>query len=350
MARSEQPENLLFSQPHRRYNPLSDSWVLVSPQRTQRPWLGQVERRPPPERPAYDPNCYLCPGNERAGGQRNPVYTDTFVFTNDYPALLPDTPPAEYSEGGLLFAASERGIARVITFSPRHDLTLPQMTLEEVRRVVDVWAEQTEELGALDLVGHVQIFENKGEMMGASNPHPHGQIWASEHVPGEPARENRSLAEYRARQGSCLLCDYLTLERKLGERVVFENAHWAVLVPFWAVWPFEVMLLSRRHVGTLPDLNDEERDALADAIRRLTARYDNLFSVPFPYSMGFHQAPTDGADHPEVHLHAHYYPPLLRSATVRKFMVGYEMLAEPQRDLTAESAAGRLREMSERPL
>ncbi len=349
MAGPAQETRLLFSKPHRRYNPLSDSWVLVSPHRTQRPWLGQVERRPAPERPAYDPNCYLCPGNERAGGKRNPAYSGTYVFDNDFPALLPDTPPAAYREGDLLYAASERGIARVVCFSPRHDLALPQMDQTAVRRVVDVWAEQTQELGTLDFIGYVQVFENKGEMMGASNPHPHGQIWASEHVPGEPAREARSLGSYRAAHGTCLLCDYLALERALGERIVFEGRHWTALVPFWAVWPFEVMLLAHRHVGSLPGLDDGERDGLADAIRRITARYDHLFSVSFPYSMGFHQSPTDGQAHPEAHLHAHYYPPLLRSATVRKFMVGYEMLADPQRDLTPESAAGRLREMSESP-
>jgi UDPglucose--hexose-1-phosphate uridylyltransferase len=344
---ADQSETLLFQHPHRRYNPLTGEWVLVSPQRTQRPWLGQVEKRPPPELPAYDPNCYLCPGNERAGGQRNPAYSQTYVFDNDFPALLPDTPTGEYRRGDLLYAASERGIARVVIFSPRHDLTLPQMDLADIRRVVDLWGEQTLELGDLDFIRYVQVFENKGQAMGASNPHPHGQIWASEHVPGEPQREQQSLTAYQERHGSCLLCDYLELERALGERIVFENAHFAALVPFWAVWPFEVMLLARRHVASLPDLTDVERDGLADAIKRITTRYDNLFSVSFPYSMGFHQAPADGAAHPEVHLHAHYYPPLLRSATVRKFMVGYEMLADPQRDLTAESAALRLREMPE---
>ncbi|HPL29102.1 MAG TPA: UDP-glucose--hexose-1-phosphate uridylyltransferase [Anaerolineae bacterium] len=344
---ADQAGMLLFSRPHRRYNPLSDSWVLVSPQRTQRPWLGQVEKRPPEARPAYDPGCYLCPGNERAGGQRNPAYTGTYVFTNDFPALLPDTPPGEYRRDGLLYAAGERGTSRVIIFSPRHDLTLPQMALPDIRRVVDLWAAQTAELGGLDYVGYVQVFENKGAAMGCSNPHPHGQIWATEHVPAEPARELHALAAYREQRGSCLLCDYLALEQAEGTRLVLQNEHFAVLVPFWAVWPFEVMLVAKRHVGSLPELSDAERDGLGDAIRRLTTRYDNLFAVSFPYSMGFHQAPSDGAPHPEVHLHAHYYPPLLRSATVRKFMVGYEMLAEPQRDLTAESAAERLREMPE---
>jgi UDPglucose--hexose-1-phosphate uridylyltransferase len=337
----------LFSSPHRRYNPLTNEWVLVSPQRTQRPWLGQVEKLPLESLPAYDPNCYLCPGNPRAGGKHNPDYKHTFVFDNDFAALLPDIPTAEINQGGLLRAESERGICRVICFSPRHDLSLPQMDLVQIRRVVDVWAEQTIDLSARDFINYVQVFENKGAMMGASNPHPHGQVWSSEHVPTEPAKELHSTSAFRDEHGTCLLCDYVALELSAGERVILENDHLVVLVPFWAVWPYETMVLTRRHVGTLPDLNNAERDALADVVKCLTMRYDNLFEVAFPYSMGWHQSPTDGAAHPETHLHAHYYPPLLRSATVRKFMVGYEMLANPQRDLTAEAAAARLREMGE---
>jgi len=337
----------LFSQPHRRFNPLTHEWILVSPHRAERPWLGQVEKLPPETRPQYDPTCYLCPGNERAGGHRNPPYEGTFVFQNDFSALLPDTPPAELDQHSLLRAASEKGLCRVICFSPRHDWTLPDMPLPDIRRVVDVWAEQMLDLGAKDFIGYVQVFENKGEMMGCSNPHPHCQVWASERVPTEPAKEIRAQSAYLDEHGTCLLCDYLALELKMAERVIFQNDHFVVLTPFWAVWPFETMVLARRHVGSLPDLNDAERDALADVIKRLTTRYDNLFGVSFPYSMGFHQSPTDDAEHPEVHLHAHYYPPLLRSATVRKFMVGYEMLGNPQRDLTAETAAARLREMSE---
>jgi len=237
----------------------------------------------------------------------------------------------------------------VICFSPRHDWTLPDMPLPDIRRVVDTWIDQTRELGTLDFVNYVQVFENKGAAMGASNPHPHCQVWANEHVPTEPAKELRATKEYAQAHGSCLLCDYLRLEMKDGARIVLQNDHFIVLVPFWAVWPFETMLLARRHVGALPELSDAERDALAEIVKRLTTRYDNLFEVSFPYSMGWHQSPTDGAAHAsrETHLHAHYYPPLLRSATVRKFMVGYEMLANPQRDLTAETAAARLREMSE---
>jgi len=337
----------LFSHPHRRYNPLTDEWILVSPHRTDRPWLGQVEKLPPETRPTYDSQCYLCPGNERAGGKRNPHYDSTFVFDNDYAALMPDTPAADLNRHGLIRATSERGICRVICFSPRHDWTLPDMPLPDIRRVVDVWAEQTTELGAKDWIRYVQVFENKGTMMGASNPHPHCQVWANEHVPTEPAKEMRALSAHLDEHGTCLLCDYVALELAAGERIVLQNEHWVALVPFWAVWPFETMVLARRHVGDLPGLAGAERDSLADVIKRLTARYDNLFGVTFPYSMGWHQTPTDGADYPETHLHAHYYPPLLRSATVRKFMVGYEMLGNPQRDLTAETAAARLRDMSE---
>ena len=339
----------LFTLPHRRYNPLTNEWILVSPHRTQRPWLGQVEKTTPEYRPAYDPECYLCPGNERAGGKRNSQYDHTFVFDNDYAALLPDTLLAQIDERGLLRAASERGICRVICFSPRHDCSLPDMPLPEIRRVVDVWAEQTRELGALDFIRYVQVFENKGAAMGASNPHPHCQVWASEHIPTDPAKELRSTSTYRDEHGTCLLCDYSSLELEQRERLVLQNEHFVALVPFWAVWPFETLVLPRRHFGALPDMTDAESDALADLIKRLTTRYDNLFEVPFPYSMGWHQSPTDGAGRTaqEAHLHAHYYPPLLRSASVRKFMVGYEMLANPQRDLTAETAAARLREMSE---
>jgi UDPglucose--hexose-1-phosphate uridylyltransferase len=338
-----------LTQPHRRFNPLTNEWILVSPHRTQRPWLGQVEKHSSVARPSHDPTCYLCPGNERAGGKHNPAYENTFVFENDFAALLPNTPAGEIDQQGLLRATSERGICRVICFSPRHDWTLPDMPVTDIRRVVDVWAEQTQELGARDFINYVQIFENSGAAMGASNPHPHCQLWSSEHIPTEPAKEFRALTEYRAAHGSCLLCDSLALELAANERIVLQNDRFVALVPFWAVWPFETMVLARRHIGSLPDLNDAERDALADIVKRLTIKYDNVFEVAFPYSMGFHQSPTNGAAHASraTHLHAHYYPPLLRSATVRKFMVGYELLSNPQRDLTAETAAARLREMSE---
>lgn len=337
----------LGHQPHRRFNPLTREWVLVSPHRTQRPWLGQVEKAGTETQPSYDPTCYMCPGNTRAVGVRNPAYTETFVFDNDYPALLPDTKAAAQDEGGLIVAQSEVGVCRVVCFSPRHDLTVSQMKLSELRGVIDVWAEQFRELGSRPFIHYVQIFENRGAMMGASNPHPHCQIWASGSIPNEPAKEQAALKSYEGSHHSCLLCDYLKLERTRGERMIFENDDFSVLVPFWAVWPFETIVIPRRHVASMLDLSPSERDNLADALKRLTTRYDHLFEVSFPYSMGFHQQPTGGEPHPEWHMHAHFYPPLLRSATVRKFMVGYEMLGTPQRDITAESAAARLREMTE---
>ncbi|MEJ2601130.1 MAG: UDP-glucose--hexose-1-phosphate uridylyltransferase [Anaerolineales bacterium] len=345
--------------PHRRFNPLTKEWVLVSPHRARRPWLGQVERTPPENLPAYDPSCYLCPGNARAKGQHNPTYESTFVFDNDFPALLrPDYPPDEDDSAGpsLSFEAGgseifrvlpEHGIARVVCFSPRHDLTLPELDQAQVEAVVRTWSEQTRGFSRQNFIAYVQVFENKGAMMGCSNPHPHSQIWATSLVPNEPAKEIQALADYQQRKGSCMLCDYLAEEQNRGERLVAANAHFSALVPFWAVWPFEIMLLSHRHVGSLPDLTKDEITGLADILRRVTARYDNLFEISFPYSMGFHQAPLDGDAYPQCHLHAHFYPPLLRSATVRKFMVGYEMLAMPQRDLTPESAAQRLRSLGE---
>lgn len=336
--------------PHRRFNPLTREWLLVSPHRTQRPWQGQMEKITPPVRVAYDPGCYLCPGNTRAGGHANPSYGSTFVFDNDYAALLPSAPGEPVREDGLLIAAPEMGICRVVCFSPNHSLTLSRMAPADIRPVVDEWAEQYVDLGTRDFIQYVQIFENRGELMGASNPHPHGQIWASESIPNEPAKEKLAMAAYRTSNNSCLLCDYLALEQKKGERLVLENDSFAVMVPFWAVWPFEVLLLSKRHVGSVDALESKERDDLADALHRIGARYDNVFSVSFPYTMGFHQAATTGAPDPDIHLHAHYYPPLLRSATVRKFMVGYEMLGTPQRDITPESAAERLRQSSETPL
>lgn len=340
----------LKEHPHRRFNPLTREWILVSPHRTQRPWLGQMEKLATESEPSYDPNCYMCPGNTRATGARNPLYTATFVFDNDYPALLAGTPEGEIGhtqQDGLLVARSERGICRVVCFSPRHDLTVAKMDRAGLRGVVDVWAEQYRELGALPFINHVQIFENRGSIMGCSNPHPHCQIWANANLPNEPAKEHGALVAYRVAHGSCLLCEYLAVERHRAERLVTENDHFSALVPFWAVWPFETMLIARRHITGLDLLTVDERHGLADILKRLTTRYDHLFEVSFPYSMGFHQRPTDGQPHPEWHLHAHFYPPLLRSATVRKFMVGYEMLAAPQRDITAETAAMRLREMKE---
>lgn len=338
----------LTSHPHRRYNPLSREWIVVSPHRTQRPWQGQVEARAADQRPTYDPECYLCPGNTRAGGAVNPHYEQTFVFTNDYAALLLDTPPGNYQRSvddgpTLLRAESERGTSRVVCFSPRHDLTMAGMEVADLARVVDAWVEQYIDLATVPDIGYVQIFENRGAMMGASNPHPHGQIWATQHLPLNVAREQESQQDYFAATGRTLLADYLKLEIEDGSRLVCANEHFVVLVPFWAVWPFETMVISRSSIGALPDLGSDERVGLADILKQITSCYDQLFQVSFPYSMGFHQRPTDGEAHPEWHLHAHFYPPLLRSATVRKFMVGFELLAEPQRDITPESAAERLR-------
>lgn len=335
--------------PHRRYNPLTGDWVLVSPHRGQRPWQGAMEKPPAEHLPAYDPQCYLCPGNVRANGERNPAYTGTYVFDNDFAALKPETPAAApATRSPLLRYEPEPGQCRVICFSPRHDLSLPEMAPAEVEAVVGAWIDQARDLGRKDFIQYVQVFENKGAAMGASNPHPHSQVWASRHVPNEPAKETRAQAEHWQAHKACLLCAYLEAERGgAGEsRVVAANAHGAALIPFWAVWPFEVMLIMHRHRARLTDLQPDEAAGLADLLRQVTTRYDNLFEISFPYSMGFHQAPDDGQPHPSWHLHAHFFPPLFRSATVRKFMVGYELLAAPQRDLTPETAAERLRSLS----
>jgi UDPglucose--hexose-1-phosphate uridylyltransferase len=329
--------------PHRRFNPLTREWVLVSPHRTKRPWQGQMEEEVVAAQPDYDGSCYLCPGNSRAGGVRNPVYSSTFVFDNDFAALKPGTPLDRFEQDGLLVAESEPGICRVVCFTPLHNLTIANMEAVGLRKVVDTWVEQYEELGARPEINYVQIFENRGAMMGASNPHPHCQIWSSHALPNEVAKEQASLLAWRERRGTCLLCDYARLEQSGGERVVEENEAFLTVIPFWAVWPFETMVMAKRHLSSLEQLTCKERDALADILKRTTARYDRLFKVSFPYSMGLHQRPTDGALHDEHHLHLHFYPPLLRSATVRKFLVGYEMLATPQRDITPESAAARLR-------
>lgn len=338
-----------LAHPHRRYNPLLEEWVLVSPQRNQRPWQGQQEAVTAAAQLAYDPHCYLCPGNERAQGKRNPAYSGAYVFENDFPALVPDgagTPAGAAAAPGadeLFRAEPERGLCRVICYAPRHDLTLSHLPLRAVAGVVRTWAAQYRELAARGDMQSVMIFENRGAMMGASNPHPHGQLWANAHVPSEMARELASLDGYRRRHGGCLLCNCLEREQAARARMVCENEGFVALVPFWAYWPFEVLLLSKAHVGGLEDLNDAGRLQLADILIRLGLRYDNLFQTPFPVSWGFHLPPCDGAAHPECHLHAHFCPPLLRSASIRKFLVGYELLAQPQRDLTPEEAAARLR-------
>ena len=335
----------LAEHPHRRYNALTGDWILVSPHRTLRPWQGRRERVLLESRPAHDLSCYLCPGNSRSGGEQNPQYTETFVFTNDYPALLPETPQREVDASLLLRGEAVRGTCRVICFSPRHDLTLPRMAIEEIRVVIDVWAEQIRELG--QRYRWVQVFENKGDVMGCSNPHPHGQVWASDYLPNEPAKEEQQQAAYWQTQHTPLLVDYLQQELARQDRIVLADEHWVVIVPYWATWPFEAVLLPRRHVLRLPDLTDAERSNLARVLKCFLTKYDNLFETSFPYSMGWHGAPTDHGGYPHWQLHAHFYPPLLRSATVKKFMVGYEMLAEAQRDLTPEQAASRLRELPE---
>jgi UDPglucose--hexose-1-phosphate uridylyltransferase len=333
----------LKAHPHRRLNPLTQEWVLVSPQRVERPWQGRVENVAAETTLCFDPACYLCPGNARAGGMQNPQYTDTFVFENDFAALRSDTPEGEINKNELLIAKSEFGRCRVVCFSPRHDLTMARMSEREIVLVIEVWAEEFRELGSHPRINSVQIFENRGEIMGCSNPHPHGQIWANETLPNELEKELRSFRAYHRAHASSLVSDYLQFELKEQERVVYANEDFVLLVPFWAVWPFETLLVSRRPVSSLVDLSGEERAALSDALKQATVRYDNLFKTSFPYTMGFHQRPTDGAEHAEFHLHAHFYPPLLRSATVKKFMVGYEMLAMPQRDITPETAAAQLR-------
>jgi UDPglucose--hexose-1-phosphate uridylyltransferase len=331
--------------PHRRYNPLTGEYILVSPHRTLRPWLGKED---PPEqeiRPKFDPDCYLCPGNTRANGEQNPQYEETFVFTNDFRALLDGVPSIEESVSPLFQTQVVNGTCRVLCFSPRHDLTLALMEVGDILKVVEMWTTQTEELG--QRYRWVQVFENRGAMMGASNPHPHGQVWAQDVVPTEPAKEDSQQRQYFEQHGKPLLVDYAAEETVNNERIVVENEDWLVVVPYWANWPYETLLLPRQHVNRFPDLDKTQQAGLAQILKRLLIRYDNLFQTSFPYSMGWHGAPYDKGNSDHWQLHAHFYPPLLRSETVRKFMVGYEMLADAQRDLTAEQAAENLRGLPE---
>jgi UDPglucose--hexose-1-phosphate uridylyltransferase len=338
----------LSEDPHRRLNALTNEWVLVSPHRATRPWQGEVAQLQTAKEPSYDPSCYLCPGNTRAGGIQNPAYSSTFIFENDFAALRPQVSPGRLDVDGmgLLVAESEPGICRVICFSPRHDLTLATMPLDQIELVVHTWAGQFRELGGFENINHVQIFENRGAMMGASNPHPHCQIWATSSIPEVPSKELVAQRAYLQSHESCLLCDYVALEARQQVRVVCENDAFLALVPFWAVWPFEILVCSRRHFGNMDEFAGVEARSLSQILHQITSTYDKVFGIPFPYSMGFHQSPTDGIGHPECHFHAHFFPPLLRSATVRKHMVGFEMLGTPQRDITPESAAERLRALA----
>jgi len=334
--------NIKFNnKPHRRLNILTGEWVQVSPHRTKRPWQGKQEGLEKDKKPKYDESCYFCPGNPRAGNALNSQYRSTFAFDNDFSALLPDTETSELNHEHLFIAKTEKGICRVICFSPRHDLTLSEMTLDQIKNVVDLWVEEYRALGKKSFINYVQIFENKGEMIGCSNPHPHGQIWAQKTIPEEPAKELIQQNNYFKKQARTLLSDYLEEELKEQTRVVVQNNDFVALVPFW---PFETLLVSRRSIGQFTDMTDQEKTSLADIIKKITTKYDNIFNISFPYSAGFHPAPTDGEEYPEWHFHMHFYPPLLRSAIVKKFRVGYEMLGNPQRDITAESAAKLIRD------
>lgn len=335
----------LESQPHKRYNPLTGEWVLVSPHRNRRPWQGQTENPVPPEQVAYDAECYLCPGNSRSGGKTNPEYSSTFVFTNDFAALLNEGKAREVKEG-LLNVQEETGICRVVCFSPNHSLTLPEMQPANLVTVVRTWQSEFAELSAIPHIKHIQIFENKGAIMGCSNPHPHGQIWAQSTIPNEAVKRTANQQQYFAKNGRSLLHDYLLQEIDLCERIVCENEDFVCLVPFWAVWPFETIIIPRRAFAAVTDMTGQETQHFAAIIQEITTRYDNLFNTSFPYSAGMQQRPTDGKPYRGWHFHYSFYPPLLRSATVKKFMVGYELFAMPQRDITPEQAAKLLRKCS----
>jgi len=335
----------LNNSPHRRFNILTGQWILVSPARTMRPWQGEISSQSSDIRQQYEPDCYLCPGNKRANGEFNPDYKNTFVFTNDFSALTENNSPEKRNINNLLIAKTENGICRVVNFSPRHDLTLAEMNEPDIVNVIETWQSEYQSLGSLPGINHVQIFENKGALMGNSNPHPHGQIWAQKSIPMEPAMELKEFRKYFLKTGKSLLADYLKLEKQLKERLVYENSSFSIVVPFWAVWPYETLIISKRKIQNLLQFKKNEVKDFANALSVITIKYDNLFETSFPYSAGIHQSPTDGKPHDEWHFHMHFYPPLLRSAGIKKFMVGYEMLAEPQRDITPEFSAKILREI-----
>ena len=332
--------------PHRRKNILTGEWILVSPHRSQRPWQGEIADQENQIRPSYDRECYLCPGNKRANGEVNPNYENTFVFTNDYSALIENVPAKKMNQKNLLIAENEKGICRVVNFSPKHNLTLAEMNENEIENVITTWQDEFKKLSSNKNINYVQIFENKGTMMGNSNPHPHCQIWAQESIPLEPQKELKQFQKYYSKNKKSLLSDYLKLELKQKERIVYENDSFAAVIPFWATWPYETLIISKRKISNLLQLNAKEKKDFAKIISTITIKYDNLFNISFPYSAGIHQAPTEGNKYPEWHFHMHFYPPLLRSASIKKFMVGYEMLAEPQRDFTPEASAAILKNLS----
>lgn len=334
------------SNPHRRYNILTGEWVLVSPHRTKRPWQGKMEKVCLDERPQYDETCYLCPGNTRSNGNINPKYEKPYSFINDFPALLKDIPYEQFSDG-LLKAESESGICKVVCFSPDHSLTLPLMSIEAIIEVISLWQKEYKELGEIEGINHIQIFENKGDSMGCSNPHPHGQIWSQRSIPQEVVKKQAKLKTYWDKHKRSLLEDYVHQELELDQRVIIENEFFVALIPYWAIWPYETMILPKKKIAHLGELNETQKQSFAEVIKNTTIKLDNIFSISFPYSMGIHQAPTDGEEHQEWHFHMSFYPPLLRSATVKKFMVGYEMFADPQRDITAEQAADTIKSLSD---
>ncbi len=328
---------------HKRFNPMTGEWILVSPNRTKRPWQGQNEDEIKDQKSQYDPKCYLCPTNTRASGEKNADYIGTYSFVNDFSSLTMDIKDENLNINNLIVAESEKGICKVVCFSPRHDLTLTDLSLEEIEGVIIAWRDEYKNIGSNKDINYVQIFENKGSVMGASNPHPHGQIWAQKSIPMEPLKEQNNFIKYYSTHNKTLLEDYVKLELERKERIVYENENFITLVPFWAVWPFETMILSKKPLQNLLQFNEIMIRDFAESIKILSRKYDNVFKVSFPYSAGIHQSPTDGLDHPEWHFHMHFYPPLLRSATIKKFMVGYEMLGNPQRDITAETSAEILR-------
>ncbi len=334
------------SNPHRRYNILTGEWVLVSPHRTKRPWQGKIEEIVTTTSPKYDPSCYLCPGNKRSSGANNPEYKKPFTFINDFSAMIEDI-PFEQVSNGLLKGESESGICKVVCFSPEHSMTLPLMPVASIVDVISLWQKEYLELGPIEGINHVQIFENKGAIMGCSNPHPHGQIWSQRSIPELVKKKQEKFSDYWNKNNSNLLEDYVNQELEIDERVLFENDHFISLIPYWAVWPYETMILPKKKISYISALNERQKISFAEIIKSTTIKLDNIFSTSFPYSMGIHQAPTDGKEHPEWHMHMTFYPPLLRSATVKKFMVGYEMFANAQRDITAEQAATTIKNLSE---